>query len=149
MAIVFLQILAGAMVRHLGAGLAIPDFPLSFGRLVPPLRELPVVINFIHRCGAVVVLATVITTFFQLRRFDRHHPLRQLGLLLLLVVATQIALGAYTVWSGRQPVITSLHVVTGALTLALSLILALTARTVGWRASRRQAGAFLASEVAV
>jgi heme A synthase len=57
-------------------------------------------------------------------------------------------LGAYTIWSGRQPVITSLHVVTGASTLALSLVLALTARTVGWRASRRRAGAFLASEVA-
>ncbi|HEX9492282.1 MAG TPA: COX15/CtaA family protein, partial [Thermoanaerobaculia bacterium] len=33
--IVFLQILLGALMRHLGAGLAIPDFPLSFGRLVP------------------------------------------------------------------------------------------------------------------
>jgi len=147
-AVVFVQIFLGAMVRHFGAGLAIPDFPLSFGRLVPPLHELPVILNFVHRCGAVAVLAMVITTFVRLRRFDQHHPLRQLGLLLLLVVCAQIALGAYTIWSGRQPVITSLHVVTGASTLALSLVLALTARTVGWRASRRQTGAFLASEVA-
>src|SRR5262249_19311002 len=147
-AIVFVQIFAGAMVRHFGAGLAIPDFPLSFGRLVPPLHELPVIINFIHRCGAVLVLAAVITTFVRLRRFDAGHPLRLLGNLLLAVVSIQIFLGAYTVWSGRQPVITSLHVVTGASTLALSLVLALTARTTGWRATRRQAGAFLASEVA-
>ena len=145
-AIVFLQIFAGAMVRHFGAGLAIPDFPLSFGRLVPPLRELPVVINFIHRCGSVVVLGAVIATFVRLRRFDRQHPLRLLGNLLLAVVSIQIFLGAYTIWSGRQPVITSLHVVTGASTLALSLVLALTARTTGWRASR-QPGALLASEV--
>ena len=61
----------------------------------------------------------------------------------------QIFLGASTIWSGRQPVITSLHVVTGASTLALSLVLALTARTIGWRATRRQPGALLASEVAV
>jgi cytochrome c oxidase assembly protein subunit 15 len=148
-AIVFLQIFAGAMVRHFGAGLAIPDFPLSFGRLVPSLTTLPVVINFIHRCGALVVLAAVITTFVRLRRFEAQHPLRLLGNLLLVVVAGQIFLGAYTVWSARQPVITSLHVVTGASTLALSLVLALTARTIGWRATRRQPGALLASEVTV
>ena len=147
-AIVFLQIFAGAMVRHFGAGLAIPDFPLSFGRLVPPLHDLPVIINFIHRCGAVVVLAAVIITFVRLLRFDGDHPLRLLGNLLLAVVSVQIFLGAATIWSGRQPVITSLHVVTGALTLALSLVLALTARTIGWRATRRQPGALLASEVA-
>ena len=148
-AIVFLQIFAGAMVRHFGAGLAIPDFPLSFGRLVPPLHEWPVIINFIHRCGALVVLTAVIMTFICLRRFHAQHPLRLLGNLLLAVVAMQIFLGASTSWSGRQPVITSLHVVTGASTLALSLVLALTARTIGWRSTRRQPGALLASEVAV
>ncbi len=144
--IVFVQIFAGAMVRHFGAGLAIPDFPLSFGRIVPPLHELPVIINFVHRCGAVVVLAAAITTFVSLRRFGAHHPLRQLGNLLLALVSMQIFLGAYTIWSGRQPVITSLHVVTGASTLALSLVLALTARTIGWRATR-QHEALLPSEV--
>ncbi|MEK6372893.1 MAG: COX15/CtaA family protein [Acidobacteriota bacterium] len=147
-AIVFLQIFAGAMVRHFGAGLAIPDFPLSFGRIVPPLAELPVVINFIHRCGAVVVLAASVATFVRLRRYAAHHPLRQLATLLLVVVAMQIFLGGATIWSGRRPMITSLHVVTGAATFALSLVLALTARTVGWRSSRKQPGSLLGSEVA-
>jgi heme A synthase len=45
-------------------------------------------------------------------------------------------LGAYTVWSGKQPYITSYHVMTGAATLATSLILALTARTLAWRKTR-------------
>src|SRR4051812_41887334 len=31
-AVVYTQILIGAVMRHLGAGLAIPDFPTSFGR---------------------------------------------------------------------------------------------------------------------
>jgi len=146
-AIVFLQIFAGAMVRHFGAGLAIPDFPLSFGRIIPPLAELPVVINFIHRCGALVVLGAAVVTFVRLRRYAPHHPLRQLATLLLVLVAMQIFLGGATIWSGRRPVITSLHVVTGAATFALSLVLALTARTVGWRSSRKQSGALLASEV--
>ena len=58
---------------------------------------------------------------------------------------TQIMLGGYTVWSGKQPIITSLHVATGALTLALSLILALSARAVGWRTEH--ADSFVGREV--
>ncbi|TMA82892.1 MAG: hypothetical protein E6J77_15145, partial [Deltaproteobacteria bacterium] len=36
-AAVFGQLVLGALMRHMHAGLAIPDFPLAFGRLVPPL----------------------------------------------------------------------------------------------------------------
>src|SRR5262249_34122858 len=32
-ALVFVQLILGALMRHMGAGLAIPDFPLAFGRL--------------------------------------------------------------------------------------------------------------------
>ena len=35
----YVQILLGAIVRHTGAGLAIPDWPLSFGRLVAGRRR--------------------------------------------------------------------------------------------------------------
>jgi len=58
----------------------------------------------------------------------------------VLFVATQILLGMYTVWSGKQPVITSLHVMIGALNLATSLLLALTARTVAWRPQQQASG---------
>ena len=143
--LVFAQILIGALMRHLGAGLAIPDFPLSLGHLVPSLTSAKIAVNFAHRVGAVVVVVAVIAMFARLRRFEPNHPLRQIIHFLMLGVATQILLGAYTVWSGKQPVITSLHVVAGALTLALSLTLALTARAVGWRTER--AGAFVAKEV--
>src|SRR5436190_1739767 len=128
--IVYAQILVGALMRHLGAGLSIPTFPLP---LVPPSSALPVLVNFAHRLGALIVAATVIALFVRLRRFEADHPLRQISTLLLFVVAAQILLGGYTIWSGKQPVITSLHVVTGAATLALSLMLALVSRVVGWR----------------
>ena len=39
-AVVFLQLLVGAVMRHTKAGLAIPDFPLALGRVVPPLDVL-------------------------------------------------------------------------------------------------------------
>ena len=142
--IVFAQILLGALMRHLGAGLAIPDFPLSFGHIIPPFTSARIVANFAHRGGAVVVAIAVVSMYIRLLRFEPRHPLRQIGNMLILVVPVQILLGAYTVWSGKQPVITSLHVATGALTLAFTLLLALTARVVGWRTQR--SGALLASE---
>jgi len=35
--VIYTQILIGALMRHMSAGLVIPDFPLSFGYLVAPL----------------------------------------------------------------------------------------------------------------
>jgi cytochrome c oxidase assembly protein subunit 15 len=144
-ALVYAQILAGALMRHLGAGLAIPDFPRSFGRWIPRFDSINIVAAFVHRAGGFLVALMVIAMAIRLLRFDRNHPLRFLSALLLVVVAAQVMLGAYTIWSGKQPYITSLHVMTGASTLAISLVLTLTARTVAWRHSR--AGVLVASEV--
>src|SRR4029077_17460176 len=105
--LVYAQILAGALMRHLHAGLAIPTFPLP---LIPPSTSLAVMVNFAHRAGAVLVAMTVIALIVRMLRFDARHPLRQIATLLLSVVAAQIVLGAYTVWSAKQPIITSLHV---------------------------------------
>ncbi len=146
-AVTYAQILIGATMRHLGAGLAIPDFPLSFGHLVPHVSSIQVAVNFAHRVGGVCVAALVLYTAVRLRRFESLHPLRQLSNLLLALVMIQVMLGGYVVWSGKQPLITSIHVVTGAATLGLSLFTALTARTIGWRTRRPRAGALLATEV--
>ena len=114
-AIVFGQVLLGALMRHLGAGLAIPDFPLAFGRVIPNFTSFAIVANFAHRVGAVVVLIAIVNAARRGMRFQ-----------LIGIVLLQIALGALTVWSGKHPIITSLHVMTGAATLAMSLIYALT-----------------------
>ncbi len=132
--LVYAQILVGALMRHLHAGLAIPTFPMP---LIPASTSLTVMVNFAHRVGAIIVAAAIIAIFIRLLRFEPKHPLRQVATLLLTVIPLQIMLGAYTVWSAKQPVITSLHVVFGALTLALSLILAITAQAVGWKIKHR------------
>ncbi len=146
-ATVFLQVFAGAVMRHRGAGLAIPDFPLSFGHILPPFTSFDVVINFVHRVGALAVAALAVITAVRLLRFAGRHPLRELAMILLAVVAGQLFLGAYTVWSGKLPVITSFHVMNGAITLALSVVIALTSRTIGWRTAKQPAGSLLATEV--
>jgi cytochrome c oxidase assembly protein subunit 15 len=131
--LVYAQILAGAVLRHLGAGLAIPDFPLSFGRVVPEFTSGAIVAAFVHRAGGFVVAAAVVLMTIRLLRYDAGHPLRGLGKLLAVVVFAQVMLGGYVIWSAKQPHITSLHVMTGAATLALSVILTLASRTVAWR----------------
>jgi heme a synthase len=142
-AIVFLQIFAGAVMRHLGAGLAIPDFPLSFGRLVPDFATKEIVSAYVHRVGGFVVAAAVIAMAVRLLRYEKNHPLRGLAHLLLVIVTGQVMLGAYVIWSGKQPHITSLHVMTGAATLALSVILTLSARTLAWKKTRTERAALI------
>jgi heme a synthase len=132
-ALVFAQVLAGAVMRHLGAGLAIPDFPLSFGRIVPQLISTEIVSAYVHRVGGFTVAAAMLAMVIRLVRYDRNHPLRVLAQLLLVVVGAQVLLGGYVIWTGRQPIVTSLHVMLGASTLALTLVLALSARAVAWR----------------
>jgi heme a synthase len=127
-AVIYLQILIGALMRHMGAGLAIPDFPLSFGHLVPPLDSPWVAVNFAHRCGAIAVTAFVIWTFVRVMREHGDEPwLRRpaTGLLALLVV--QISLGAITIWSARAVIPTTAHVAVGAAVLAMSVVLTLRA----------------------
>jgi len=127
-AIIYMQILVGALMRHMSAGLVIPDFPLSFGYLVPPYWNEYIAVNFAHRCDAVVVTAMVLWTVARVLRNHREvGALRRpaLGLFLLLVV--QICLGAITIWSGRSVIPTTSHVAVGAAVLATSLTLALRA----------------------
>ncbi len=135
-ALVFLQIFAGAVMRHLGAGLAIPDFPLSFGRVIPGFATKEIVAAFVHRAGGFLVAACVIAMVVRLLRYESNHPLRGLAQLMLIAVSAQVLLGGYVIWSGRHPIITSLHVMLGASILALSVILTLSARTLAWRKAR-------------
>ena len=127
-ALVYVQILLGATMRHTGAGLAIPDFPLVFGRLVPPVWSAPVAIHYSHRVGALVVSAFVIATAAHvLYHHRRTATLRRPAMLLLVLLAVQITLGAATVLSQLHYVINSLHVVTGSMVFGTSLVLTLRA----------------------
>ena len=121
---IYLQILIGALVRHLGAGMAIPDFPTSFGRLVPPIWDEFIAVNLAHRCGAVVVTCLVIWTALRVLTSHRDQPeLRRPALGLIVLLTAQICLGALTIWSSRGVLPTTTHVAIGAAVLATSLTL--------------------------
>jgi heme A synthase len=127
--LVWLQILLGAWVRHAGAGLAIPTFPLSYGELVPPLASRPVALHFAHRAGAVVVMLAVLWIVARAWRDHRAEPsLLRPALTLAILVAGQIGLGGWTVLAHKHPWVATAHLGTGALLFATSIVLALRTR---------------------
>ena len=125
-AAIYLQIILGAVMRHTGAGLAIPDFPLSFGRIFPPVVTAPILIHYSHRLGALAVTVCVVLLLVRIVRYHRTEarfarPALLLGVLLLL----QLLLGALTIWTGRAVLPTTAHVAFGAAVLAVSLVVTL------------------------
>ena len=123
-ATVYVQLILGAIMRHREAGLAIPDFPLAFGRLIPPLASPEIAIHFMHRAWAVVVTVVAAVLVWRVVRAYRDEPaLARPAVLLALLVVIQIALGATTIWTQKAAVPATLHVLNGALVLATSLVL--------------------------
>ncbi len=130
-ALVYVQILLGATMRHTGAGLAIPDFPLAFGRLVPHVWNFGIAVHYAHRVGALVVTIAIFAVIGHV--FYHHRGRRELtrpAALLTALLVSQVTLGAFVVLSGRQEIINTAHVANGALVLVTSLVLALNASRV-------------------
>jgi heme a synthase len=131
--LIYAQILLGATMRHTHAGLAIPDFPYAFGHVIPPVWNTGVAIHFAHRVGALIVtLAILATAGHVFYHHGRRRELARPALLLLFLVSMQVTLGAFVIWSGKDPVINTAHVVNGALTLGTSLLLTLRSRRWGF-----------------
>jgi cytochrome c oxidase assembly protein subunit 15 len=127
--VIYGQMLLGALMRHTGAGLAIPDFPLMFGRLIPPLDTWPVAIHFAHRMGALLVILLAIPVLAAtLRAAGRAQHLLGPAATMTMLLPLQAALGALTVWTGKAPILTSLHVVGGTLCLGTAVWGALATR---------------------
>ena len=123
---IYVQIIVGATMRHSEAGLAIPDFPLVFGGILPPEWTPQIAVHFAHRLGALIVtLAIAATAGHVLHHHPRRSELRKPALTLACLVLAQVTLGAFVIWSEKNVAINTAHVVVGALTLATSLVLTL------------------------
>src|SRR5881394_3527330 len=111
----YLLIVLGAVVRISGSGMGCGNhWPLCNGHLVPPLNDIPTVIEWSHRLVAGVV--SILVVGLVVLDWRRAWP----ALALLIV---QIILGAVTVKTGLTPVMVILHLATAMLLLA-SLIAA-------------------------
>jgi len=144
--VIFLQLLLGALMRHTESGLAIPDFPLAYGHLLPPLDasamgeinaarlqlDLPPAefgqlwIHFAHRVGALLAAGvTLISVRHVLSSFKSESAMREPAIILMVLMVVQLLLGALTVWTGKNVEAATAHVATGALLLGTSVVLSL------------------------
>lgn len=118
----FVQIFLGALTRHTYSGLAIADFPLNNGSIIPAFTSSGVVIHFAHRVGAVILTVLV---FVQGLRIFRNHELKRLrkpaGFLMAMVLI-QGTLGAIVIWTREAIIPNTLHVAGGAIIFALSFL---------------------------
>ncbi len=118
--LLFLQLAVAAVLRHSFAGLAIPTFPYSTfeGNLLPQVWDFRVAIHFTHRVIAGLLAVTVLV-FAGAIWLDRGASLllRCGASLLVGLIAFQIMLGAFIIWSHRAVAITTGHVLVGAATL--------------------------------
>jgi cytochrome c oxidase assembly protein subunit 15 len=136
-ALCFGLIVLGALVRVHGAGLACPDWPLCFGRVLPEMN-LEVAFEWTHR----VVAGCVALCFVALSACVLRHPALRSTRPLLAVAATllalQILLGALTVWKLLAPWTVTAHLLIGN-SFAATLLLAALAVRDGGAAARRAA----------
>jgi cytochrome c oxidase assembly protein subunit 15 len=106
-ALVFVQVLLGALVAGLKAGLAHNSWPLMDGRLVPSglgvmepwylnLFENALTVQFNHRVAAYLLIAVVLWHALALLRANEVAAARRSGLVLLAAVLAQTALGVWT-----------------------------------------------------
>jgi heme A synthase len=79
----------------------------------------------------VVALAILATAGHVLYHHGRRRELTRPAIFLVMLVSMQITLGAFVIWSGKDAVINTAHVVNGALVLATSLLLTLRTFRVG------------------
>ncbi len=144
-ALIFFQLVLGATMRHQHAGLAIPDFPLAYGKLWPaidpasvesynahrlqvvetnPITAFQIVLQMVHRFVAVLILCAVAYCAWATRKqLGRSHPLAKVSLFWLVAILAQVGLGAWTIWSGKAADVATLHVMIGALSLVLGALL--------------------------
>ena len=91
-----LLVVAGGLVTSRDAGLSVPDWPLSYGKLMPPM-EGGILYEHGHRMVATTVGLLTIVSMIWLFRSERRRWLRWLGAIALAAVIVQGVLGGLTV----------------------------------------------------
>jgi cytochrome c oxidase assembly protein subunit 15 len=147
--IILVQLVLGATMRHQHAGLAVPDFPMAYGKLWPatdavsvasynqrrleanaynPITATQIRLHMAHRFTAMLILLLVgVCAEFARRTLDRNNPLTKLSLVWFGLILAQLALGAATVWTSKSADIATAHVAVGALSLMVGAITTLMA----------------------
>ena len=122
-AILFVQLVLGAWVAGMNAGLASDSWPLMQGRLVPEFDTSnglfwaathdPFLVHWLHRWWAWIAVAALVVMARRVKAFDRRASIA-----IHIAFGTQILLGIATVMSGVEFHLAVLHQLVGALLVA-------------------------------
>jgi len=120
----FLLLIAGALVTSNDAGLAVPDWPLSYGSLTPPMVG-GIFYEHGHRMVATFVGLLSIALAIWLWRVESRRWLRWLGVAALGAVIGQGILGGLTVLFFLPPAVSSAHAALAQLFFCATVSIAL------------------------
>ena len=155
-AVILVQLVVAATMRHQHAGLAISDFPLAHGKVWPdtdetsvarynqqrgevralnPITAGQVQLQMAHRILALlIVLGVAWMAGATLKRVGTRSAPGRLALFWLGLLFIQVALGAATIWTNKAADIATAHVAVGALCFFTGVGLTL----LSWRCERAQ-----------
>jgi len=153
-ALIFMQLMVGATMRHEHAGLSITDFPLAYGQVWPrtdpasvaqynqqrlehnqvPTTPLYIDMQMAHRVGAVLITVAILAATAAAWLTPGAAPvLRRWSAVWVGLVLVQFLLGAFTIWTNKAADVATTHVAVGALTLVTGALLT----AMSWRLQSR------------
>jgi heme a synthase len=125
----FVLLIAGALVTSNDAGLSIPDWPLAYGSLTPPMVG-GIRYEFTHRVIATSVGLLTIGLAAWLWKAEKRPWMRWLGLAALGGVIAQGILGGMTVRMFQPPAVSAAHATLAQ--LFFSTVVAIAVFTSSW-----------------
>jgi cytochrome c oxidase assembly protein subunit 15 len=142
--VIYLQLGLGATMRHQHRDLSILDFPLAYGTVIPNTSPASVArinqwrdaralsdvtpfqiwLQLTHRFVAVLIAGGVIASLFLSRKAGENAgTLSRFSDLWFLLLACQVTLGAWVIWSNKAADVATAHVAVGASMFAVGVAL--------------------------
>jgi len=144
--VIYLQLALGATMRHQHRDLAILDFPLAYGQVIPAVTTAKLAeinnwrngqalsevtafqiwLQMAHRFLALIIATGVVVSLFCARSSHlRGTPLVRWAEIWILLLVSQITLGAWVIWSNKAADIATAHVAIGAIMLAFGVAISM------------------------
>jgi cytochrome c oxidase assembly protein subunit 15 len=154
---IYAQLALGATMRHQHRDLAILDFPTANGAWIPDTSETAIAkidawrdarglsdvdafqiwLQMAHRFLAFIIAVAVIAFCLRvLRDAQQIIALKRLAIFWVALLACQITLGAWTIWSNKAADIATAHVAVGAIMLSFGV----SSSAICWRISQKENG---------
>src|SRR5437667_654320 len=154
---IYVQLALGATMRHQHRDLAILDFPAANGAWIPDtsaaalakinawrdaralsdVSAFQIWLQMVHRFLALIIAIAIVAFCVRVSKEVRGFAaLKRLSLLWVALVACQITLGAWTIWSNKAADVATAHVAGGSIMLSFGVSIS----AICWRILHQQTG---------